>query len=58
MLDVNRNEEEIPMIRADQTITRRFREVCTSNSRLDIVEAFIDSVAKSLNQHESELSDS
>ena len=58
MIDVNRNEEEILVYRTDQTITLGSREVGTSSSRQSTVEAFIDSVAESLNQHESELPDS
>ena len=37
--------------RIEQTLTLGAREVATPRSRLDSVEAFIDSIADSLNQH-------
>ena len=41
--------------RIDQTLTLGSREVATSKSRLDSVEALIDSIAESLNQHQQEI---
>ena len=49
------NESETPVHRTDQTLTLGSREVVTSSSRLDSVEALIDSIAESLNQHEQDL---
>ena len=48
------NEEEIPVHKTYQTLTLGSREVATSNSRLDSVEALIDSIAESVNQHEQD----
>ena len=45
------------MFRVDQTDTLGSREVCTSRSKLDRVEALIDSIADSLNYHGPEMSD-
>ena len=42
------------MHRIDQTLTLGSREVATSRSRWVSVEAFIDSVPESLNQHQFE----
>ena len=52
------NEEEIPVHRTDRFFTLGSREVGTSSSRLDRVEAFIESIAESLNQHVQELPES
>jgi len=49
------NAPETPVHRIDQTLTLGSREVVTSRSRLDSVEALIDSIADSLNQHEQHL---
>ena len=52
------NEEIVPIYRADQTMTLGSREVGTSSSRLNRVEALIDRIAESLNYHETDLPDS
>ena len=49
------NAPETPVHRIDQTLTLGSREVATSSSRLDYVEALIDSITESLNQHEQEI---
>ena len=49
------NEEEIPVHRTDQILTLGSREVGISSSILDSVEALVDSIAESLNQHEQDL---
>ena len=46
------NKPETPVYRSNQTLTLGSREVVTYCSRLDSVEALIDSIADSLNQHE------
>ena len=43
------NAPETPVHGIDQTLTLGSREVATSRSRLDYVEAFIDSIADSVN---------
>ena len=49
------NAPETPVHRVEQILTLGSREVATSRSRLDFVEAFIDSIVDCVNQHEQEI---